>query len=185
MIVTEPPAGAGHPGWSESLRTSSGVLRQPASPARPVLLTCATAPPEGGQDGCAPVAWMLPQCARGVPAARRLVTSELDRWRLRPLADRVALVVTELVTNALNYGAPPCVLRLARADRMLHAAVFDAGPPFDPQRLDPCASRPCAPGEPDEPGGWGLAAIVTGYADSWLVVPVDGGKAVIASWHVR
>ncbi|HEY1915139.1 MAG TPA: ATP-binding protein [Streptosporangiaceae bacterium] len=124
--------------------------------------------------------WVLPYCPGGASAARGLVTIELRCWRLDPLADAVTLVVSELVTNALRYGAPPCVLHLMRAGRRLHAAVFDAGPLFDPGERVPASRRE----DPDETGGWGLAAIVTGYADSWLVVPVDGGKAVIASWRI-
>jgi anti-sigma regulatory factor (Ser/Thr protein kinase) len=136
----------------------------------------AVPPPAGpGHPG-----WVLPYCPGGASAARGLVAVELRCWRLDALADAVTLVVSELVTNALRYGAPPCMLRLMRQDRRLHAAVFDAGPLFDPRERGPASRRE----DPDEAGGWGLAAIVTGYADSWLVVPVDGGKAVIASWRI-
>jgi anti-sigma regulatory factor (Ser/Thr protein kinase) len=143
--------------------------------ARMLMIATEPLPAGPGHPG-----WVLPFCPTGAAAARRLVTAKLGGWRLDALADPVRLVVSELVTNALRYGQPPCVLRLIRRDRRLEAAVFDAGPPFDPRRPGPAACRE----DPGEPGGWGLAAIVTGYADSWLVVPVDGGKAVIASWQV-
>jgi Histidine kinase-like ATPase domain len=123
---------------------------------------------------------------------RKLVTAQLARWGLDPLADRVALVVTELATNALNYGAPPRTVQLTAAGPVLQAAVFDAGPLFGPPAppaageiaAGEIAAGEIAAGEIAEPGGWGLAVIVTEHADSWIVTPVDGGKAVVARWQV-
>src|ERR1700722_15146897 len=97
----------------------------------------AVPPPAGpGHPG-----WVLPYCPGGASAARGLVGIELRCGRREALADAVTLVVSELVTNALRYGAPPCMLRLMRQDRRLHAAVFDAGPPFDPRGGGPGRPR--------------------------------------------
>lgn len=43
-----------------------------------------------------------------VTAARHFVTGRLDEWSLGALTDDVALVVTELVTNALRHSLPAC-----------------------------------------------------------------------------
>lgn len=43
-----------------------------------------------------------------VTEARHFVTGRLDDWDLGALTDDVALVVTELVTNALRHSLPAC-----------------------------------------------------------------------------
>lgn len=43
-----------------------------------------------------------------VTAARHFVTARLKEWSLGALTDDVALVVTELVTNALRHSLPAC-----------------------------------------------------------------------------
>lgn len=44
---------------------------------------------------------------------------------LDELADRVAVVATELATNALRHGLPPTVVRLLRTDNLLILDVSD------------------------------------------------------------
>jgi serine/threonine-protein kinase RsbW len=53
----------------------------------------------------------------------------LHRHRLGSpeLADRVALVATELAGNALRHGRPPAVVRLLRADEQFILDVADRG----------------------------------------------------------
>lgn len=55
-----------------------------------------------------------------VPAARQFVLDCLATWRLRPeISSDAALLVSELVTNALRHGPPPVYLDVAlHADRI-------------------------------------------------------------------
>ncbi|MFD4530361.1 SpoIIE family protein phosphatase [Streptomyces sp. NPDC058470] len=67
---------------------------------------------------------ILPDPAQ-VAVARTLATDQLDAWGLADLEFITELVVSELVTNAIRYGAPPIQLRLIR-DRTLICEVSDA-----------------------------------------------------------
>ncbi|MFJ6084868.1 SpoIIE family protein phosphatase [Streptomyces sp. NPDC092369] len=60
-----------------------------------------------------------------VAAARQAATEQLTAWGLDEAAFVTELVVSELVTNAIRYGAPPVQLRLIR-DRTLICEVSDA-----------------------------------------------------------
>lgn len=85
-----------------------------------------------------------------VTAARRFAVRLLDDWGIGSLSDEVALVVTELVTNALRHSIPaladlppagrpvsPCRnappapasirLRMAQEEPWLLCGIFDAG----------------------------------------------------------
>lgn len=63
--------------------------------------------------------------------ARRLTKEALRRWQVPAVtADGVLLVVSELVTNALEYARPPIVLHVDR-DRgtgQVRVEVTDGGP---------------------------------------------------------
>ncbi|MBK3642946.1 SpoIIE family protein phosphatase [Streptomyces sp. MBT33] len=59
-----------------------------------------------------------------VAAARRAATEQVIAWGLDEAAFVTELVVSELVTNAIRYGAPPVQLRLIR-DRALICEVSD------------------------------------------------------------
>ncbi|WP_371541359.1 SpoIIE family protein phosphatase [Streptomyces sp. NBC_00554] len=67
---------------------------------------------------------ILPDPAQ-VAHARTLATGQLDAWGLADMEFITELVVSELVTNAIRYGAPPIQLRLIR-DRTLICEVSDA-----------------------------------------------------------
>ncbi|MGW2328267.1 SpoIIE family protein phosphatase [Streptomyces sp. NPDC001700] len=60
-----------------------------------------------------------------VVQARKLAVEQLDAWGLWDLAFITELLVSELVTNAIRYGAAPIRLRLIR-DRKLICEVSDA-----------------------------------------------------------
>ncbi|MFC7529607.1 ATP-binding protein [Actinoplanes sp. GCM10030250] len=66
------------------------------------------------------------------PVPRALVSSRSD------VGDRIAVVATELATNALRHGSPPAVVRLMQLDRRLIIDVADhdleAEPRFDVER---------------------------------------------------
>ncbi|MER6282967.1 ATP-binding SpoIIE family protein phosphatase [Streptomyces sviceus] len=70
-------------------------------------------------------AWSLPSDPAVVADARAQVTRQLTAWGLEEVAFVTELVVSELVTNAIRYGAVPIGLRLIR-DRTLICEVSDA-----------------------------------------------------------
>jgi len=97
-----------------------------------------------------------------VPCARLHAVHVLRDWQLRDLADDAALIVSELVTNAVTASAilpdrPPVSLRLISDGRCLRIEVQDHSP------ADP---RPGAEGSDDAEHGRGLgvvAALSTRY----------------------
>ncbi|GAA0657402.1 hypothetical protein GCM10010193_05090 [Kitasatospora atroaurantiaca] len=92
-----------------------------------------------GQDQVA--SWDLPPEPSAVANARKLATTQLAAWGLDDLAFTTELIVSELVTNAIRYGAEPIRLRLIRQDvvicevsdgsstspRLRHARTTDEG----------------------------------------------------------
>ncbi|MEY9962635.1 PAS domain-containing protein/anti-sigma regulatory factor (Ser/Thr protein kinase) [Streptacidiphilus sp. MAP12-16] len=68
--------------------------------------------------------WDLAPDFAGVAEARRNAAAQLDAWGLTEIAFVTELVVSELVTNAIRYGAEPIQLRLIY-DRSLICEVSD------------------------------------------------------------
>ncbi|MEU6257068.1 SpoIIE family protein phosphatase [Streptomyces sp. NPDC047043] len=75
-----------------------------------------------GEDRVA--TWDITPDPERVAAARQAATEQLTAWGLDEAAFVTELVVSELVTNAIRYGAPPVQLRLIR-DRSLICEVSD------------------------------------------------------------
>ncbi|WP_164836342.1 SpoIIE family protein phosphatase [Actinacidiphila soli] len=69
--------------------------------------------------------WDIPADAARVVDARELAVAQLEAWGLQEAQFITELVVSELVTNAIRYGAAPIQLRLIR-DRTLICEVSDA-----------------------------------------------------------
>ncbi|WP_377273077.1 SpoIIE family protein phosphatase [Peterkaempfera sp. SMS 1(5)a] len=69
--------------------------------------------------------WEIPADPAMVVWARKLACEQLDEWGLTDALFTTELVVSELVTNAIRYGAPPITLRLIR-DRVLICETSDA-----------------------------------------------------------
>jgi anti-sigma regulatory factor (Ser/Thr protein kinase) len=89
-----------------------------------------------------------------VPCARLHAVSVLAEWGLRDLADDAALVISELVTNAVAASAalparPPVLLHLTAGERSLRVEVHDSSP------LEPVLRAPDAGAE----HGRGLAVV--------------------------
>lgn len=81
-----------------------------------------------GEQSCA---WSLPHRPESAGSARRITCAVLDAWGTKgDTADRVLLVVSELVTNAVEHALPPVTLRLERRidTSALHIEVIDGGP---------------------------------------------------------
>ncbi|MFD8308673.1 SpoIIE family protein phosphatase [Streptomyces sp. NPDC059690] len=68
--------------------------------------------------------WDITPDPERVAAARQAATEQVIAWGLEEAAFVTELVVSELVTNAIRYGAPPVQLRLIR-DRALICEVSD------------------------------------------------------------
>ena len=90
-------------------------------------------------------------------------------------ADVGALIVSELVTNAVMHGAAPIRMELHLDLGELRVDVFDAAPAK--------AVAIHRDGRIDEPSGRGLR-IVEKLADAWGVRSCDGEKSVWATLHV-
>ena len=114
-----------------------------------------------------PVEWVVGEAPDAVPRARRFAVRALSGGA--PV-DEVALVVTELVTNALLHGRGPVVLRLAGDESGVRVEVQDAG-----------QDLPVLPRHSTEAmTGRGLA-LVARLSSSWGVEPAaDAGKRVWA-----
>jgi anti-sigma regulatory factor (Ser/Thr protein kinase) len=109
-------------------------------------------------------------------AARAYVEATLEAWDLTALTENVALVVSELVTNAVCY-AP---------DLFTLECFISAGGRFVLEVADPSTELPI----PEEAGpfdvhGRGLV-IVDALADEWGAYLTDGrgGKIVWAAFDV-
>src|SRR5579863_10112257 len=80
-----------------------------------------------------------------VPCARLHAVHVLHEWGLRDLAEDAEMIVSELVTNAVDASAvlpdrPPIALRLLASERSLLIEVWDASPvDVAPREADPDA----------------------------------------------
>jgi PAS domain S-box-containing protein len=100
--------------------------------------------------------------------ARAVALDTLQAWgEPAPVADVAELVVSELVTNALRYGAGQVVMQLSRHDDGLVVEVYDDGV-GTPRRRRAAA---------DEESGRGLL-LVGAVAAAWGVRTRGGGKVV-------
>jgi len=118
------------------------------------------------------ISWRLDENSWPVRAGRRAVSDALDMWKLERWRDDALTVTSELVTNAVNHGAPPITLTLALvtpehgAEPELLIEVTDGSP-------EPPLHR--APGDD---GGFGMT-VVNGFANV-SIAPHGHGKAVRA-----
>lgn len=106
---------------------------------------------------------------RGAPAAaRRAVTAVLGGWGFKDAdwLDAAAVVVSELVTNAVRHGGGCVALALESHDRRVIVSVAD-GSSVVPRRRDP-----------DDVGGRGIA-LIEALSEGWTVENYRGGKRVL------
>ncbi|MFB7258652.1 ATP-binding protein [Streptomyces nojiriensis] len=93
----------------------------PTAPVQPATHTQANAPR----------IWWLPHHPESAGTARRIASAVLHTWNVDDdTIDQALLVVSELVTNALEHALPPLALHLQQAedDGALHIEVDDGGP---------------------------------------------------------
>ncbi|GAA2854215.1 hypothetical protein GCM10010443_15590 [Actinoplanes cyaneus] len=101
--------------------------------------------------------------------ARSAVTAVLGGWGLRDRAwlDDAAVVISELVTNAVRHGGGEVVVSVEAYGSQVIISVADG------------SSVVPRPREPDGTGGLGLR-IIEKLTDRWYVEPYEGGKRVRA-----
>ena len=120
--------------------TCDQVLRTmlPGRPADDIVLMLART---SALDTSKVRTWHLPRDPAAVSRARKSASEQVTAWGLGEAAFATELIVSELVTNAVRYGADPIVLRLIRdstlicevsdgsstAPHMRRARVFDEG----------------------------------------------------------
>ncbi|MGW5662808.1 ATP-binding protein [Streptomyces sp. NPDC003758] len=78
-----------------------------------------------------PRTWMLAHRPEAAGEARKMAERTLAGWKVAPeIADPVLLVVSELVTNAVEHARPPLTLRLSRdaGTGRVRVEVTDGGP---------------------------------------------------------
>ena len=121
--------------------------------------------------------------ARSVRAGRDFTIATMNRWGAAERCDDIAVVVSELLTNALRHAlpdvgvAPRCAIRLAllQPGRCVICAVADPSP------KTPVPQEPGALCE----GGRGLH-VIDALADTWgYTPPSHSGKVVWALFSLK
>ena len=154
------------------------VIQAVAAP-EPALAPGVKAPVEesGGGGGTATfsgdvreVARSLPPDPRSVRDARHAVSVALQEWGVDPaIVERVALIVTELVTNAVLHAATPVGVAVQWDGSAARLEVVDGSP-----------AHPAPIAQHDEAvTGRGLS-LVDALADAWGATPEPHGKTVWA-----
>ncbi|WP_406729415.1 SpoIIE family protein phosphatase [Streptomyces sp. GD-15H] len=112
--------------------------------------------------------WDVPADPAQVGVARTQALRRLQAWGLEELSFTTELILSELVTNAIRYGAEPIRVRLLR-DRSLICEVSDAS------STSPHPRR----AKPTDEGGRGLF-LVASLANRWGIRYTPDGKIIWA-----
>ncbi|MCM2390568.1 ATP-binding protein [Streptomyces albipurpureus] len=165
-----------------------GRLREAAPGVRwPLGLTASSEQPWGAGQGVRPAGFAacgLDGQLRNAPQARRFLASTLDRWALQRVLPDAGLVVSELVTNAVQHALEPGAGDLGEYPVWL--GIF-----LHPDELvcavtDPSSNPPCPrDAEASALGGRGLALIsALSRTWSWSLTP-PRGKTVWATLSLQ
>ncbi|MFD0317095.1 ATP-binding protein [Streptomyces flavalbus] len=116
--------------------------------------------------------WTFPADPGAVRAARGEVRRQLHGWDLDRVGDLAALLVSELVTNALRHATGPIGVRLVRPDTAAGDGVLlvEVSDPLP----DPPRERVA---RPDDESGRGLQ-LVASTTRRWGTRPGETGKTV-------
>ncbi|MCX5207379.1 ATP-binding protein [Streptomyces sp. NBC_00237] len=144
-------------------------------------------PPVGPDDASSSASCALPARYEAVRGARKFTRSTLCQWNLENRFDDVALVVSELVTNALRHALPADPPRENEPPVRLHLMHWNAG--LVCAVRDPSHEGPSARASEDfsAESGRGLF-LVDSFSDSWGWHPLAGtlhGKVVWALFQLR
>jgi anti-sigma regulatory factor (Ser/Thr protein kinase) len=110
--------------------------------------------------------------------ARELVEGACRSWGVGYLAGPATVVVSELVSNAVQHAGTDLKVIVALRGGYLHVSVQDGSP--DPPMVTDLGARGGAL-VPER--GRGLH-LIKGYAVAWGSTPTDGGKTVWATLRV-
>jgi anti-sigma regulatory factor (Ser/Thr protein kinase) len=113
--------------------------------------------------------WDAPFDVRAVSRIRGEVSRRLAEWELEELSFTTELILSELLTNAIRYGAPPVRVRVLRGETTLVCEVSDAS------NTSPRLRRAATTDE----GGRGLF-LVSQFASRWGTRYVTKGKVIWA-----
>jgi anti-sigma regulatory factor (Ser/Thr protein kinase) len=127
-----------------------------------------------GYSGLVDVTLQLNRGIPDVPWARHELLALLEHSAVSMDPDRVGLVVTELLTNALLHGAEPVEVHANANDGVLRIEVHDCSQDVPLERSP----------DPTDLGGRGLM-LVAGLAERWGVSQSRGGKVVWAEFDGR
>jgi anti-sigma regulatory factor (Ser/Thr protein kinase) len=116
--------------------------------------------------------------AHSVPLARRRAVRLVTEWGHPERAGDVALVVSELMTNALLHGSV--------RDRLIRVRLHVTGTALRAEVSDPRGERrPQARGASDDLDQFGRGLLLVGtFADRWGCEPGGVGKTVWAQWDL-
>lgn len=112
------------------------------------------------------VSWDLDTSPTAPRTARGMVRRQLAAWGLDDLVETTELLVSEVVTNAVRYGAPPVRLRLLRLET-LRCEISDRGRMLPHLQL----------ADPSDEGGRGIH-IVSLMSRTWGTDRTDRGKTI-------
>jgi PAS domain S-box-containing protein len=120
----------------ESLASSSGSLDEACDRVLHALLPAGGAADDvalllartRGLPASQVATWDIPADPSLVSPVRKQALDQLAAWRLDGASFTTELVVSELVTNAIRYGAPPIRLRLIHDATTLICEVSDTSP---------------------------------------------------------
>lgn len=135
-------------------------------------------PPLDAQTLSGSASCALPARYEAVRSAREFTRRTLERWSLDPEYDNAALVVSELVTNALRHGLPAGTALLPEPPVRLHLMRWSA-------RLvcavrDPSTDAPEATPRDTGPGGCGMldAFEACGGLDELMDCAAESGRGL-------
>ncbi|MER7899751.1 ATP-binding protein [Streptomyces sp. NPDC096046] len=114
--------------------------------------------------------WTFPAEPGVVRTARQAVRGQLRAWNLDSLADLAALLVSELVTNALRHATGPIGVRLVRPVGLGAVLLVEVSDPLP----DPPRERAA---RPEDENGRGLH-LVASSSRRWGTRPGATGKTV-------
>lgn len=114
--------------------------------------------------------WTFPADPGAVRTARGAVRDQLRNWGLDSLSDIAALLVSELVTNALRHATGPIGVRLVRPAGLTGVLLVEVSDPLP----DPPRERIA---RPEDETGRGLQ-LVASSARRWGTRPGGTGKTV-------
>jgi anti-sigma regulatory factor (Ser/Thr protein kinase) len=119
-------------------------------------------------DATPPRLLQLPTDERASAQARRFLEEAVCPVHAASVVDDATLLVSELVTNSLRYGAPPLTVKVVCDGSAGLRVMVSDGDPGGP------VARSAAPG--DETGRG--TTLVDYISDAWGVEPREDGKTV-------